>query len=118
MFQHPVRTKTTYCSSEEAERYVNLIATSAIPVVLTSAKVIDAVKSDQTLLNLADTIRNNKWKHVTKSADNQLKPFIPVRDELTVTKNELILKSNKIVMPLSLKNRAIVSAHAGYEGIC
>ena len=104
MSRHSVRTKTTYFSSEEAERYVNLIATSVIPVALTSAEVIDAVKSDQILLNLADTIRNNKWKHVMKSENSQLKSFIPIRDELTVTKNDLILKSNKIVMPLSLRN--------------
>ena len=54
MSQHPVRRKTTYLSSEEAEWYVNLIATSAKPVAPTLAEVIDAVKAHQTLLNIAD----------------------------------------------------------------
>ena len=35
--------------------------------------------------------------------DNDVKPFIPIRNELTVTENNLILKSTKIVISESLK---------------
>ena len=64
---------------------------------------------------MAPTPRSNS----AKSIDLQdLKAFHKIRHELTVTtKNDTILRGSRIVMPASLRHRALQLAHEGHQGL-
>ena len=109
--------KHLYTSDIEAEHHVNLIAVAAVPLALRSDNIKDATKKDIALQKVIEIIHNNQWKHAMQNPDNDVKAFIPIRNELSVTKNNLILKSNKTVIPESLKELAVNIAHAGHQGI-
>ena len=49
-----------------------------------------------------------------ESSDTKLKLFIPIRNEPTLTSDLLPLKNNKLIIPQSLRDRAISLAHAGH----
>ena len=99
--RHPIITNNIYTSDIEAEHHVNLIAVAAVALALRSDNIIDATKKDIALQKVIEIIHSNQWKHAMQNLDNDVKPFIPIRNELTVTENKLILKSNKIVIPES-----------------
>ena len=47
-----------------------------------------------------------------KNPNADLKPFILLRDDLTLTSNNLLLKNNKIIIPEVPREKAIALAHA------
>ena len=111
-----------------AEEYVALLTTSAVPVAMTLAEIQDATLGDPTLQQLAELIRSQQWHSVlnndsssndAKSIDLQdLKAFHKIRHELTVTtNNDTILRGSRIVMPASLRHRALQLAHEGHQGL-
>ena len=112
-----------------AEEYVALLTTSAVPVAMTLAEIQNATLADSTLQKLAELIRSQQWHSVlnndlppsnsAKSIDLQdLKAFHKIRHELTVTtKNDTILRGSRIVMPASLRHRALQLAHEGHQGL-
>ena len=77
---------------------------------------------------LAELIRSQQWHSVlnndsssndAKSVDLQdLKAFHKIRHELTVTtNNDTILRGSRIVMPASLRHRALQLAREGHQGL-
>ena len=111
-----------------AEEYVALLTTSAVPVAMTLAEIQDATLGDPTLQQLAELIRSQQWHSVlnndsssndAKSIDLQdLKAFHKIGHELTVTTNNgTILRGSRIVMPASLRHRALQLAHEGHQGL-
>ena len=105
-----------------------LLTTSAVPVAMTLAEIQDATLGDPTLQQLAELIRSQQWHSVlnndsssndVKSIDLQdLKAFHKIRHELTVTtNNDTILRGSRIVMPASLRHRALQLAHEGHQGL-
>ena len=111
-----------------AEEYVALLTTSAVPVAMTLAEIQDATLGDPTLQQLAELIRSQQWHSAhnndsssndAKSIDLQdLKAFHKIRHELTVTTtNDAILRGSRIVMPASLRHRALQLAHEGHQGL-
>ena len=115
--RHPITTNTTYTSGLEAENHINLIASAAVPLALTNDDIINATKDDPTLQKVIQIIHNNHWRHAMSNPDQDVKPFISVRNELAVTDNNLLLKNDKIVVPENLQQQVINLAHAGHQGI-
>ena len=106
-----------------AENYVNFITTHAVPKAMTVKEIQDATKNDETLQHLAEIIRKQTWNSINDiqtSAENlnELKLFAKVRDELTVDEQlGIILRGTRIIMPYSLRQRAIKLAHEGHQGL-
>ena len=111
-----------------AQEYVALLTTSAVPVAMTLAEIQDATLGDPTFQQLAELIRSQQWHSVlnndsssndAKSIDLQdFKAFHKIRHELTVTtNNDTILRGSRIVMPASLRHRALQLAHEGHQGL-
>ena len=52
-----------------------------------------------------------------ESSDPELKPFIPVKNEFTLTSDLLLLKNNKLIIPQSLRDKAVSLAHTKHQDI-
>ena len=94
-----------------AESCINLIANAAVPKTLTITELEDITNKDRALQGLGAAIRLNRWD------SDAVTPFKSVRDELTIGDHNLILCSNRIVIPTSLQQRAIDLAHATHQGL-
>ena len=46
-----------------------------------------------------------------------LREYYSVRDELTVTDDNILLHGKNVVIPASLINQVVALAHEGYQGI-
>jgi hypothetical protein len=74
-------------------------------------EIVVATNLDRSLQGLPAAIKINKW-------DCDIgKPYKPIKDELTVTSQRLVLRGTRIVMPQSLQQRAIDIAHEKHLGL-
>lgn len=102
-----------------AEDYVNFLTNHAVPKAMSLSEIQLATKSDKTLQCLAEAICTGQWEtldlnekqdssqgeHVNYS---ELNAFRRVKEELTVNSQwDVILRRNRIVMPVALQDRAI-----------
>ena len=78
---------------------------------MTLAEIIDATNSDAVLTQVKDAIRTNKWDSPA------VKPFKPVKEELTTTSQGIVLRGTRIVIPAVLQQRTIDLAHQAHFGI-
>lgn len=95
---------------------------------MTLTEVQEATLNDLTLQKLAELIRSQLWQPNMKMDENttsdssqfdlkDLKAFHKVRNDLTVSTNNDILKASRIVMPASLRSRALRLAHEEHQGL-
>ncbi|KAK3092876.1 hypothetical protein FSP39_008235 [Pinctada imbricata] len=66
--------------------------------------------------------RYGKWYELKSTEDDdidmlELSSMRAVRDELTVHSDNILLRNNRIILPYSLRERAINIAHEGHQGI-
>ena len=108
--RHPT-TKSIRKQEKMTEEYINFIVDSSILKSMTLAEVIKATNDDRTLKGLRAAIRFNKWDSPV------VKDYKHVKDELSVSSHGLILRGNRIVVPHSLRLRAVDIAHESHLGI-
>ena len=98
-----------------AEDYVNFLTSQAVPRAMTVEEIQQATLQDTTLQRLADMIRQDNFE----DADGgELALFKRTKDKLTVNdETNIILRDSRIVMPTSLRPRAIAIAHEGHQGL-
>ena len=82
-----------------AEEYVNLLALSAVPKAMTMHAIQRATDADKPLQCLHAGIRYNMWD------SDFVKPYKDIKDELTVTPQNLVLRGSRIVKPQSLQQK-------------
>ena len=101
------------CRKQEkmTEQYINFVAQHSVPKAMTLAEIIDATNSDAVLTQVKDAIRTNKWDSPA------VKPFKPVKEELTTTSQGIVLRGTRIVIPAVLQQRTIDLAHQAHFGI-
>ena len=98
-----------------AEDYVNFLTSHAVPKAMTLTEIQQATLEDVTLQSLADMIREGNFQ---ETSHGELAQFSKVKHELTVNKEgNIILRDSRIVMPTSLRERAIALAHEGHQGL-
>ena len=102
-----------------AEDYINFLSCHAVPKALILSEIQKATRANQTLQQLAKMICTNQWdeQDITGADLADRKLFRKFTDDLTVNHdNSVILRGNRIVIPSSLQNRAMVLAHEGDNG--
>ena len=110
MSRHPTdRSISTH--SKISEEYVNCVTKHAVPRAMTLKEIIEATNADKTLNDLRAAIRLNRWD------SDIVAPFRKVKDELTVTPENIILRGTRIVLPEVLKQRAVDIAHESHQGL-
>ena len=110
MSRHPTdRSISTH--SKISEEYVNFLTKHAVPRAMTLKEIIEATNADKTLNGLRAAIRLNRWD------SDIVAPFRKVKDELTVTPENIILRGTRIVLPEALQQRAVDIAHESHQGL-
>ena len=93
------------------EQYINFVTQNSFPKATSLNEIIQATNADAALTKLKDAIKTNKWDSPA------VKPFKPVKNELTTTTQGVILRGTRIVVPTALQQRAINLAHEAHLGI-
>ena len=108
MSRHP---GTAECEERNiAEDYVNYICNQAVPKAMTLQEIKLETEKDSSLQALIKAIETDLW------TDPEVQEYKKVKDELLVYKGT-ILRGNRIVVPNTLRNRAVDLAHVGHQGI-
>lgn len=107
-----------------AEEYVNFVTEESIPKAMSSTEVLEATLADPTLSAVKDLLLTGKWYMLeTKYGQDPgvdfeaMQSYSRVGNELTVTRDGLVLRGTRIAVPASLQHRVIHLAHEGHQGI-
>ena len=120
MSRHP-RFPPTTLHSQIAEDYVNFLTHHAVPKAITLSEIEEETQKDHTMQAVRCFIQQGNWPnfityHKPQVNKDELIIFHKVRQELTVC-DKVILKRNLLVLPKSLRNRALNRAHQGHLGL-
>ena len=99
--KHPVSSSET-----EVSVHVDLVL-SQIPASDEQLTKIAAETSQDPMLNKVIRCLDNEWPK------NSCKQYYPFRDELSVV-NGILLKANRIVVPVSMRNEMLERIHDGH----
>ena len=118
-------TKKRNADKTSAEEYVNFLAHHVIPKAMTMQEIQDATLADRTLQMLIDIIEKNSWNKLNAISTtskgvntDELKLFAKSRNELTVNASKnIILRGSRLIVPQTLRARAISIAHEGHQGL-
>ena len=91
------------------ESHLNMVSSNALPKAVTKSQLIQATKEDKVLLEVSKMIRGLRHEKVGD--------FERIKNELCETKDGLILRGTRIVIPEKLRGRIIKIAHSGHMGI-
>ena len=107
-----------------AEQYVNFLTEHAVPKAMSLSEIQHATSTDATLQRLVEIIRNNSWHELSKMTHSgevdiaELKLYSKLKDELTINdKHNVILRGSRLILPSSIRAKAIEIAHEGHQGL-
>jgi hypothetical protein len=92
---------------EEMEKIVYAVLNHALPHTISIEDVRAAIDTEYT--KLQEAVQQNIWPA-------ELKQYIPYKDEFSEVDN-IVLRGNKIVIPLKLQNGILILAHEGHPGM-
>ena len=118
-------TKKRNADKTSAEEYVNFLAHHVIPKAMTMQEIQDATLADRTLQMLIDIIEKNSWNKLNAISTtskgvntDELKLFAKIHNELTVNASKnIVLRGSRLIVPQTLRARAISIAHEGHQGL-
>ncbi len=88
---------------------------------MTLKEIKEETKKNEILQELVKIIREQLWdskKAFNGDNGNELRKYINFQDELTINDDtDIVLRGSRIVIPSSLRNRAISIAHEGHQGL-
>ena len=104
--------------ARDTEQYVNFIEKNALPKALSADEVKIATLEDATLQKVIDNLKKGCWNDHPGEVDVEaVKNMRRLKDELAITKDGLLLRGTKLVIPKKLQERVIELAHQGHQGI-
>ena len=117
MSRNPINISGTHRHQKMAEQYANFIAPSSIPRAMKIQDVKQATEDDDMMQRVITLCRNGRWFQIQKTDIAMLREYYNVRDELTVTNDNILLRGKNVVIPTSLINQVVALAHEGHQGI-
>ena len=121
MSRHPSMSSNQLThASRIAENYVNFLANSSTPNAITYAEVRTESIRDPTICAAVEMIRSSNWHQLDSFTDADIQTLASLRsikNELTVTDDDVLLRDCRLVLPATLHTRAIELAHEGHQGI-
>ena len=114
MSRHPAQHE--FDQNTIAEESVIFITSNAVSQAMTLEEIKHRTKEDQTMQTVIDLVRSCRWNSINQIQDPSvskadLNVFRNVSQQLTVA-DDFILKGNKIVLPETLRLKALDLAHA------
>ena len=93
-----------------AEEYANYVCTNAIPKAMTIQEVEVETQKNPTMQAMVEAIGTGNW------SAPEVQEYTKIKQELAVHKG-IILTGNRLVIPPTLRNKAVDLAHIGHQGI-
>ena len=93
-----------------AEDYVHFVCNNAVPKAMTLKEIKQATKKDVELQVVVKVVETDQCRSLDVQQYKQLK------EEILVF-NGLVLRANRIIIPTSLRNKAVDLAHQGHQGM-
>lgn len=106
-----------------SEEYVNFLTLESSPNAIGLDEVRETSMNEKTIHTAILYTRKGRLYHMkdtlSKSGVNldELTAIRSVRDELTVHSDDVLLRSNRIVLPQTLRRRAVQVSHEGHQGM-
>lgn len=121
MSRHPI-SDTETVESKLAEEYVNFLTDEAIMKAMDIDEVKRETSEDKTMQKAISFVRSGSWYAMKTLNDEnidmeELTSLRSVKDELTVHSDNILLRDKRIVLPKTLRDRAVQIAHEGHQGI-
>lgn len=122
--RHPAHNITE--TSTNIEKYINFVTKYALPNAITMQDMRKETKNDVVLQLIAKIIRQNSWQDLERPIQDPeirqhiqtLLPYRNIRRELTVNDtSDIILKGNRIVVPIVYQDTVIKLAHHSHMGL-
>ena len=107
--RHPGSSIDSYEIAEETEAFINFVTQFSVPKAMTITEISEATTADRTLQGLRAAIRTGHWE--------AMKQYKPIKDEITIGFNNIILRGSRIIIPDSLHQRAVDIAHESHQGV-
>ena len=79
--------------------------------------VKQATENDDMMQRVIALCRNGRWFQIQKTDVAMMREYYNVRDELTATEDNILLRGKNDVTPASLINQVVALAHEGHKGI-
>ena len=79
--------------------------------------VTQATEDDDMMQRAITLYHNGPWFQIHKTDVAMLREYYNVRDELTVTDDNILLRGKNVVIPVSLINQVVALAHERHQGI-
>ena len=113
--RHPVGKSTKKCNEtiKETELFVNAVLTANETEAVTIEELKQETRNHPEMQCLANAIKNRR---IDKDNQSELAPYKNIWKELSVHE-DLVLRGHKIVVPPSLRAKAVALAHDGHQGI-
>ena len=96
--------------SRETEEVIRLVVQESTPVALTPREIERESDKDPELSSVRHYIQTGDWSHC------KMPSYLCVKNELCVI-GKLVLRGDRIVIPQSLREKVLKSAHEGHQGI-
>ena len=101
----------------ETESHVMFISGHAIPKSMTREELVESTEKDLELTILKEIVNGSK-KWETDGFTKRLKQdYARVIGEISVTEDGLVMRGEKLILPVSLRKRAVMIAHEGHQGM-
>ena len=101
--------------NDNTECYINFICDYAIPLAMSRATIVRETNLDPALVVLRNLIAGNSVKDTTEA--ELIIGFKSVIPELTITHDGIVLRDDKLVLPVGLYGQALAIAHLGHQGM-
>jgi hypothetical protein len=92
-----------------AEEYIHMVANESVPIALNWADIVEASKQCEEIVTVVKCVESNDYERVAMG-------YQAVKSELSVC-DSVLLRGERIVIPVSLRSRCIELAHEGHQGI-
>lgn len=97
------------CVNSDAEEYIRYVAEMATPNAMTIQEIEEESACNPEIVRLRLCISTGEW-------DNIPSQYKAVRNELS-TLGKLVLRGTRLVIPTTLRSRAVQLAHEGHQGV-
>ena len=95
---------------KRADRYVNYLTNHLAPRAMSVEEIQKALLEDLELRTVRQLLTSNQ-------VYKMVKPYKTVADELCITDQSILLRGTRIVLPTTLRERAITLAHEDHAGM-
>ena len=91
------------------ENYINMVSSVALLRAISRSELIKATAEDEVLVEVVKMVQGKSYK--------KIESFERVKNEISLAKDGLLLRGNRVVIPEVYQKRVIKIAHSGHMGI-